>query len=198
MQQPIATLIAALVAATATAVGWIVSYAYGRRRDAESRKLELRVRYRQRQIEELYGPLFSLIEQVFSASEVQDRILPDQGHQLSATDQDRVRRFFWEKQFAPLHAEIRQLLRTKLYLLEGAELPESLAQYLEHATQEECQLRLWYESGVSTSHVPGRPWPRDFYEEIRHTLTRLMREYQGILAHQDTGEAKRKAALDHR
>src|SRR6478672_9620708 len=122
MQQPIATLIAALVAATATAAGWVVSYAYGRRRDAQTRELELRVRYRQRQIEELYGPLFSLIEQVFSAAEVQDRILPD-APALSDADADRVRRFFWEQQFAPLHREIRQLLRTKLYLLEGAELP---------------------------------------------------------------------------
>jgi hypothetical protein len=182
MPQPIATLIAALVAATATAAGWVVSYAYGRRRDAQAKELELRVRYRQRQIEELYGPLFSLIEQVFSAAEVQDRILPEGKPALNNADQDRVRRFFWEQQFAPLHREIRELLRTKLYLLEGAELPESLSQYLEHATQEECQRRLWYESGVSTSHVAGQPWPRDFYEEIRLTLTRLMKEYQGILA----------------
>ena len=98
MQQPIATLIAALVAATATAAGWVVSYAYGRRRDAQAKELELRVRYRQRQIEELYGPLFSLIEQVFSAAEVQDRILPEEKAALNDVDQDRVRRFFWEQQ----------------------------------------------------------------------------------------------------
>ena len=190
MQQPIATLIAALVAATATAAGWVVSYAYGRRRDAQAKELELRVRYRQRQIEELYGPLFSLIEQVFSADEVQERILPQGAQVLSDEEQDRVRRFFWEQQFAPLHKEIRQLLRTKLYLLEGAELPDSLSQYLEHATQEECQRRLWYESGVSTSHVAGEPWPSDFYDEIKSTLTRLMKEYQGILARPDVGRRR--------
>jgi hypothetical protein len=81
---------------------------------------------------------------------------------------------FWQHYFSPLHQEIGGILRTKLYLLEGGRLPESFTEYLEHATQEACQHRLWSELSIDTSGVRGRRWPKAFDRDVKTALDRLM------------------------
>jgi len=163
-----------LITAVVTVFGWYATYAYTRYREDRTRRLELDLKFRQRQIEELYGPLLSLIEQIFNVWTVRENVLSAPGAQLGEEQRKQVREFFWQRYFAPLHTEIGALLRTKLYLLEGIQLPESFSQYLVHATQEACQHRLWEELKIDTRHVEGRPWPQDFYKDVRSSLDRLM------------------------
>jgi hypothetical protein len=170
---------AALVAAVVTVVGWYVTYAYARRRDDQTRRIEIRLKYRQRQIEELYGPLLSLIEQIFNVWQVRTSILDAKDGRLSPEQQERVSEFIWKEYFSPLHQEIATILRTKLYLLEGGRMPPTFARYLEHATREACQHRLWSELQIETSG--GTPWPQGFYEDVKNTLDELLREHQGGL-----------------
>jgi hypothetical protein len=134
------------------------------------------LKYHQRQIEELYGPLVSLIEQVFNVWDVRQNIISNEHY--SPKDQERVRQFFWGEYFHPLHLEIRGLLRTKLYLLEDARIPQSFLQYLQHSTQEECQHRLWAELHLDTTGTPPKEFPRGFYEDITGALQRLMTAHQ--------------------
>jgi hypothetical protein len=166
------------LAGVVTIVGWYATYAYAKRREDRTRRLEIQLKYRQRQIEELYGPLLSLVEQIFNVWQVRRNILTAPGNSLSSKQVQIVREFFWERYFAPLHSEIAALLKTKLYLLEGGLMPDSFARYLEHATQEACQHRLWNEHQIDTKHVPGRPWPEGFYEDVKDTLGRLMERHQ--------------------
>jgi hypothetical protein len=169
-----------LITGAITAFGWYATYAYAKIREDRTRRLDLLLKLRARQIEELYGPLLSLIEQIFNVWQVRENVL--QGTSYSAEDQRRIREFFWQHYFTPLHQEIGALLRTKLYLLEDGRLPESFAEYLEHATQEACQHRLWSELGIDTSGVPGRRWPQAFHKDVKSALDRLMQEYQSGLA----------------
>src|SRR5262249_31680045 len=97
-------------------------------------------------------------------------------------DDSRVREFFFQNYFTPLHQEIAILLRTKLYLLEGGQLPDSFAAYLEHSTQEACQHRLASELDVDTSGVSDRPWPDDFYGGATAPLARPIAGHQPGLA----------------
>jgi len=163
-----------------TVAGWYATYAYAKAREDRTRRLDVLLKFRSRQIEELYGPLLSLIEQVFNVWQVREKVLPAVAH--APEDQSRTREFFWQHYFFPLHQEIGSLLRTKLYLLEEGRVPESFTQYLEHATQEACQHRLRSELGLDTSAVPGRPWPQAFHADVKRTLDRLMEEYQSGLA----------------
>jgi hypothetical protein len=169
----------ALIAAAVTILGWYVTYAYAKRREDQTRRTELRLKYRQRQIEELYGPLLSLIEQIFNVWQVRQNIVNPKDSHRSGADETRIREFIWREYFSPLHHEIGTLLRTKLYLLENGRMPESFSRYLEHATQEECQHRLWSELHIETDG--GTPWPQGFYEEVKDTLERLTNDYQGGL-----------------
>src|SRR5207253_6791715 len=118
---------AALIVAAVTMAGWYVTYFYTKRREDETRRAEIRLKYRQRQIEELYGPLLSLIEQIFNVWQVRENIIT--GDEVSEEHRDEIRIFFWQIYFSPLHQEIGLLLKTKLYLLEGGHMPKSFANY---------------------------------------------------------------------
>jgi hypothetical protein len=173
-------LTATLLTVSVTAFGWYATYAYAKRAEDRTRRLEIQLKYQARQIEELYGPLLSLIQQIFNVWQVREVVLD--GGRYSEGDRQRIRNFFWERHFSPLHKEIGDLLRTRLYLLEGNRLPKSFSEYLQHATQEACQHQIWGELNIDTSHVRGRPWPGDFDREVRQTLDRLMDAYKTGLA----------------
>src|SRR5262249_40460163 len=142
-----------------------------------TRKLESLKRHYERQIEEFYGPLFNMVNQVFVANHVQWEILK----RTNPTDSEIVRDYFHATYFDPMHAEIRQILRTKLYLIEGSEMPESFYLYLKHAAQERDQRTLWKQHQIDTSFLRGEPWPDPFYDDIRRGFETAMRNFERCL-----------------
>jgi hypothetical protein len=176
----VGSLTPTLIAVFVTALGWYATYAYAKKKENWTRRLEIQLKYRAQQMEELYGPLLSLIEQIFNVWGVRKNLLEAGGY--SQDDQQRIRQFFWERYFMPLHKEIGDLLRTRLYLLEGNRLPDSFSKYLEHATQEACQHLLWDELRLDTSRVPGRPWPGQFHDDVKQALDRIMDEHKSGMA----------------
>jgi hypothetical protein len=106
-----AELTPVLITGTVTIAGWFVTYLYAKSREDRTRRLDIAVKHRARQIEELYGPLSSLIEQIFSVWRVREKVLKQGGY--SGEDEARIRQFFWKNYFTPLHDQIGGLLRTK-------------------------------------------------------------------------------------
>jgi hypothetical protein len=142
------------------------------------RKLEGLLRYYQRQIEEFYGPLFNSVHQIFMANEVQAAILKT----VRGDAAERVIDYFHETYFGPLHDTIREVMRTKLYLAEGQEVPDSFYRYLQHAGQERDQRVLWKRFGIDTSFLRGEPWPDDFYDDIEKGFETAMANHENCLA----------------
>jgi hypothetical protein len=171
----------AVLAAVVTAAGWFVTYFLAKRREDNTRRLERTARHLERQVEEFYGPLFNLVHQVVIANHVQHKILSGTAKgKLTPEQAEAVRRFFRERFFFPVHAEINQILKTRLHLVEGAAMPEVFYRYVKHAVQEQAQALLWQEQQVDTSFVPGEPYPNDLYEAVKGGLGRLMEEYERL------------------
>jgi hypothetical protein len=145
--------------------------------DDRTRKLESLKRHHERQIEEFYGPLFNMVHQVFVANHIQSEIL----RKTDPGESDKVRDYFHAAYFGPMHDEIRQILRGKLYLIEGSEMPESFYLYLKHAAQERDQRTLWKQHGVDTSFLAGQPWPDRFYADIRSGFETAMKNFERCL-----------------
>lgn len=61
------TLLAASIAAIATAAGWIVNSALGSRSERRRRRAEARLTHVEQQLEQLYGPLLFLVKEGWSA-----------------------------------------------------------------------------------------------------------------------------------
>jgi hypothetical protein len=171
-----AEMLPVLISGGITIAGWYATYAYTKRREDRTRRLDIALKLKARQIEELYGPLMSLVEQVFMVWRVRQRLIKEGGY--TDDQRQRIREFFWKEYFTPLHDQISALLRTKAYLLEGGKMPDSFTRYIEHATQEACQHRLWGELSIDTSAVKGRKWPNEFDDDVKASFTRLMSEYQ--------------------
>jgi hypothetical protein len=184
---------AVLLTAAVTIIGWYVTYAFSRRKEDRAHRIQQLVKYRQQQIEEFYGPLVSLIEQIKLAREVREDLLaaldPEPGRR------EQIRELFWEKYFLPLHAEMISLFRSKLYLVEGGQVPESFRMYFKHATVEICQRWVETEVGEDPELIPVPKWPREFFGDATQALERLTGEYHNNVSSL-TGKSPRRKPLN--
>jgi len=149
------------------------------------RRLKSLMQHYERQVEEFYGPLFNTVHQVFAANRIQRDILNAKdasGAQcLSADAAEVVKDYYQKTYFYPLHDDIIKIIRSKLYLVEGSEIPRSFYEYLAHAAQERDQRTLWKEHRIDTAFLPGQPWPQGFYPDIRKGFEEAMRNYEHCL-----------------
>jgi hypothetical protein len=172
----------ALIATSATTIvtvaGWSVSHVLTTRREDRTRRQEAALKYSERQIEELYGPLQSLIQQIFVVWRVREALLflgdRDRSTYPDSTDRQKQIVFFQEHYFFPLHERIREILAQKLHLTDGGTTPKSFREYLDHSTLQLIQYGLERELGSSAPKVPGNPWPREFYPDVKDALERIM------------------------
>ena len=170
------TVIAAALTGAVTAAGWFVSKTIDARQQARLKRAEFRRSYIQKQIEEFYGPLYSLAWQIITTNYLKGRML---GHpDLPEKDRSTIEDFLATRYFLPTHNRILSILKTKLYLLDGTTMPNSFYNYLAHAIQETVQHELWSERGVSTIFIPGSPYPKEFQQTILASLQKLMKEYE--------------------
>jgi hypothetical protein len=179
MKGALVALSGTLFTATVTVLGWYGAYSFAKDKEDRARRLEIRLKYRAQQIGELYGPILSLIEQIFNVWTVRENILDHSAY--TEEERMRVRELVWQRYFKPLHGEIATLLRTKLYLLEGDVQLKSFSDYLMHSTQEDCQHLLWSELSLDTSRVPPKAWPDAFREDVKSQLFALIEEHRSGL-----------------
>lgn len=178
-------ILVALIAAIVTAGGWVVTNIFERKRDRSRMIRESRARYLERQVEELYGPLFNLTMQIVTTNHVRSQVVRNTApEQRAAIDQ-----LFYREYFRPLHDAVRELLKTKLHLVEGSDLPESFYTYLRHSLQERVQQDLWHEHQIDTSAVQGIRYPDAFTSNVQGTLEVLLVEYNAVITglHSSTG-----------
>jgi hypothetical protein len=131
-------IIGALSGAVVAAARWFVSHTLSTRRDESARRTEATRDFLGRQIEELYGPLLGLIQYSRMVFDIGTKKLPtDQQRHIDFARftgrDDEIWRFFVEGYFLPVNAQIRNLIRAKMHLLDGAVLPDSFAQFFVHA-----------------------------------------------------------------
>jgi hypothetical protein len=170
-----------LSAVLATVAGWFVTQILNRRREDRTRKLENLLRHYQKQTEEFYGPLFNLVHQIFLVNETQSEITEARNGRLTEEQKEKVSAWFLERHFSKLHAEVNEILKTKLYLVEGSEMPKSFYEYLRHSYQERDQHGIYTDLRIDTRFLPGRPWPQEFYDDIKNGFERAMGNYEAIL-----------------
>lgn len=149
------------------------------------RKLKSLMHHYERQIEEFYGPLFNLVHQVFVANHIQWELTSARNEKgapcLGPEKVEVIQDYYQKTYFYPLHDEIIKIIRSKLYLIEGSEVPESFYEYLKHAAQERDQRTLWRDHGIDTAFLTGQPWPRNFYRDIKTGFEHAMRNYENCV-----------------
>ena len=207
MDGPTVALIVGLVSASTTSLGWLVLHYLTRKRDFEAReysarreeegrqkareqtdrtkRLELRLRYYERQIQEFYAPLYSNIQLIFNVwrigQDFEKKLLQKDNDMPLTEAQAKIGTALGSNFFAPLHSEIRELLKAKLFLLEEVDLPQSYVDYLKHSVGEDVQRRLLEESGINTASVQGEKWPTAFETDVKRGLDKAMKNYDDLI-----------------
>jgi hypothetical protein len=155
-----------------------------------TRKLQGLMRYYERQMEELYGPLFNMILQIYIAFDISTELKS----KLGSENETIINEFFQKNYFIPLHEEINNIMKKNLYLLLlqygsssvgndiKASVPESFRQYLRHSTQEQAQGKLWKDHQIDSLFIEIPKWPWDFDGDIAAGLKAAMKNYEECLA----------------
>jgi hypothetical protein len=125
----------ALIAAAVTGIWWLAAHVLQRQQE-DRKRLEARAGYVQRQIEELYGPLFNLAIQIVVTNHVLHGLVQSARTGSAALDRHKVDDIFYREYFQPLHDEICNLLKSRLDLVEGSHRPISFYDYLRASIQE--------------------------------------------------------------
>jgi hypothetical protein len=167
-------IIAALTGALAAGIFSLLTL---RRKSRE----EASLRHLQRQIEDLYGPLYGLIQFAEAINEIEMLRLPAGSRDERGRPRDeeggKVIRFFREHYYLPLNQQIVELIRTKVYLLDSDVIPKSFNDFIRHAAQLDCFHQLWKEADISTHGVKPIEYPLNFKSDVERTLNELRREY---------------------
>ena len=155
----------ALLALVVTIFGWYATYFYTKRREDRTRRLEAKLKHMERQIDELYGPLHALIQQIFAVWQVREDLLMVSA--LTEAQKEAARDVIWREFFRPIHEQIQVLLRTKLHLVQG-KVPYSFEEYL--------QLQI---------DIPGttqrKGWPKEFAKDVFLSLRHIREDYDESL-----------------
>ena len=171
------TIITTGIAAVVTIIGWNISHYLAKKREDRTRRIELSVNRLERQIEEIYGPLLSLIEQIFNVWRVENKLLDG----VDDNKKGQIDHFVWKEYFLPLHIEIRNLIKIKFYLVDNEDVALSIKEYLEHSTQELFQSRISAELNISTSHIKGKRWPRCFHSNVKKAIVEIRKKREHLI-----------------
>jgi hypothetical protein len=199
------------IAATAVAVpavGWFIASALQSQREVRQHRIATVIEYTGRQLEELYGPLLTLLiegEQAWhaclrslqldpgdpAASERLRRVLLGEDDQRGlAEDEISVWVFWIEHAFFPRNDRIQELLASKAHLIEGPPegllVPRSYVQFLQHHNDWKMRHLQWKEQGRPYPWCWTTSWPDSFYAEVWVTFETLARRHSEFLKLQRT------------
>lgn len=177
MSDTTVAIVTAGIAAVVTVVGWNVSHYLAKGREDRTRRIESSVNRIERQIEEFYGPLLSLIEQIFNVWRVRKKIFDS----VNSDNQKAIDEFVWSEYFQPLHREIQTLIKVKFYLVDDPAVAANIKEYLEHSMQELFQARISKELHISTAQIEGKRWPRTFHSSVKKAIEELQAKRDSLI-----------------
>lgn len=164
----------AIIAGIVTAVGWLTNHVLSERAQRRRQRLQSQLEYATQQLEELYGPL---AVHIIEGKRVYTDLLETLGREsvfrnsnpLPTEDLDAW--MFWlEHSLLPRNRAIRNLLSTKIHLIEGSLMPSSYVTFLQHISSWEVKHSRWKEEGVEYGWQPSVDWPENFSAEILETF----------------------------
>ena len=163
-------VVVALITGCVTGLGWLVNHWLTSYKEERKRRTESELKYVERQIEELYGPLaFLLYEGRRTFNDLLDTLgrkyVFKNNDPLPAHEHD-VWMFWVESDLLPRNESIRKLLMSKAHLIEGSGFPESHVAFLDHCNSWAINHRRWTEKGVAYSWHSKINWPRAFEQDV--------------------------------
>lgn len=178
-------ILVALITASVTALGWLVTNLLSQRREEQKARAEASLRYVERQLEELYGPLAAMM---YEGRQIFQELLNSLGrsHVFVAgvqlpPDELRTWLFWTETSFLPRNRQIRELLVAKPHLVEGAAFPESYIAFFLHESSWRIRHERWVKEQVPYDWHSTVNWPVAFETDVLKTFHALKIRHSELL-----------------
>jgi hypothetical protein len=175
----------ALIGAAVAATGWFINHWLTARREEGRRRVEAQLKFIERQIEELYGPLAATL---YEGRRTFLDLLDSLGRRYvflhnGPLPEDELRTWlFWaETEFLPRNDYVKNLLKTKAHLIYGGEFPESYVDFLDHCNSWAVNHRRWKEQQVAYSWHSKVNWPEAFEKQVIDTFQLLKHRHAELL-----------------
>jgi hypothetical protein len=183
-----ASVIAALVAAAVAVVGWLVSYVLAAAAARRNLRQTAALKYIERQLEELYGPMAFLI---LEGRQTFRELLASLGRNYvfiedrPLADDDLKTWLFWvENDFLPRNERLKALLSTKTHLLDGSEIPRSHLAFLDHHNSWYINHLRWQKEATAYSWHSKVNWPESFEEDVLNAFRTLKARHLELIREQ--------------
>ncbi len=176
---------AALIAAISASIGWFANHWLTAKRDESRRRIEAQLKFVERQIEELYGPLAASIYEgrrtFLDLLDSLGRSFVFHGDHPLPPDELKTWLFWAESEFLPRNEKIKELLRSKAHLIVGPTFPESFITFLDHCNSWAINHRRWKEQQIEYSWHSKINWPNEFGDEVLMTFKELKYRHSELI-----------------
>lgn len=179
------TIAVALITGCITALGWVVTNYLAQRALAQRIRTEASLRFVERQLEELYGPL---VAQLYEGRQAFQDLLASlgrtsvfRGYSELPPDELRTWLYWAESVFLPRNRLIRDLLTTKAHLVVGNDLPQSHIAFFEHESSWRVHHERWQKEQVEYSWHSNVNWPVEFERDVIATFSALKARHSELL-----------------
>lgn len=175
----------AILSASVTALGWLVTSILSTSADRRRQSLLAQVEFTKQQLEELYGPLaFLILEGKQSFRDmfailgrnfllIEGNVLPE--------NELPVWLFWVENDFFPRNEKIKVLISSKTHLIEGEKVPESFMAFVEHYNSWMMMHKRWQQQGVKYPWYAKVGWPSEFDKEVLSTFEILKKRHSNLI-----------------
>lgn len=174
-----------LIAAAVSGIGWVINYWFSSIRDERKRRIEVQLKFVERQIEELYGPLAACLyegRQTFlELLKSLGRSSVFEANQELKADELKTWLFWVESEFLPRNEQISILLKTKAHLVDGPRFPNSYVNFFEHCSSWAIYHRRWMEQKVKYNWHASINWPDEFEKEALSTFQEIKARHASLL-----------------
>jgi hypothetical protein len=129
--------------------------------------------FRQRQIQEFYGPALYLIQRKNWIQNQMDQRLKrsEADHDGERTDEwAEILRFFYDSHILPVRSDLSECFKTKSFLME--EEPLSFGQFLRHDAEERPLYELWRNKKIDGVN-PATEWPATLEDDVHRMKQHL-------------------------
>jgi len=166
-------IVVAVLGGLVTASGWVVTNLTLKLRENETRRLQLIRDHSAQQISEFYAPLTALTEQLNTIANIWDNI------EGPEKDSPKLATLLFTESFGPVHEDILSILKNKIHLAEGREIPVSFVNYFHHYRALRVKFSLEKAGIPVTVKVPE--FPSQFYHDVRSGLRAASARYEDTI-----------------
>ena len=165
--------------------GWLIPHLLDLRKERRNHQLQAQLKFVERQIEELYGPLAASL---YEGRRTFRDLLESLGRDYVFPESDELPEdelstwLYWaETDFLPRNEYIKSLLKSKAHLIDGAEFPDAYVEFLDHCNSWAISHKRWLEQQVKYNWHSKVDWPDAFENQVIATFQTLKRRHSDLL-----------------